>query len=79
MNQGRVRGRGRGYRSFVRVDTLNLRPMDTQSNILKTNKNILHDKKCCEELKTDFELDERGTAFFQELKRLWNMCKYYYY
>lgn len=25
------------------------------------------------QLKPDFEFDERGTTFFQELKRLWNI------
>lgn len=77
MNQGRVRGRGRGYRNFVRNEPQNLRPMDAPVKISKTTKNISHNKKCCEGISTNFELDERGAAFFQELKYLWNMCKYF--
>lgn len=76
MNQGRVRGRGRGYRNFVRNEPSNLRPMDPVNKVSKINKNISHNTKCCEEIKTDFELDENGAAFFQQLKHLWNMCKY---
>lgn len=76
MNQGRVRGRGRVYRNFVRNEAPNLRPMDLPNKVSKTDKNISHNSKCCEEIKTDFELDENGAAFFQQLKHLWNMRKY---
>lgn len=75
MSQGRVRGRGRGYRNFVRNDTQNLRPMDQFDNKAKTNRNISHNNNCCQQIITNFELDENGAVFFQELKNLWNMCK----
>lgn len=76
MNQGRMRGRGRGYRNFVRNDIPNFKSMDTTEN--KTIRNISHNKKCCEVVKTDFELDKTGADFFQELKQWWNMCEYFY-
>lgn len=76
MSQGRVRGRGRGYRGF-RIDTNTPRPTDQLDNVTKTTRNISHNNNCCQEITTNFELDPEGVMFFQELKRLWNMCKYF--
>lgn len=70
MNQNRVRGRGRGYRNF-RNDTQ--RP---NNDVIKPSQNISHPhKKCCQEITTNFDLDQKGAAFFQDLKIWWNMCE----
>lgn len=71
MSQSRVRGRGRGFRSTIRNDSQNVRSNDGN----KSTKNISHSKICCQEIINNFELDEQGANFFQDLKALWNMCK----
>lgn len=76
MSSGRVRGRGRGYKNFMRNETQNFRPSEQFDNRAKINKNISHNNNCCQEILTNFELDASGAAFFQELKNLWYMCKY---
>lgn len=71
MSQNRVRGRGRGYRNYIRNDLQNVQYNDE----VKPNQNISHSKTCCQEMTNNFELDESGAAFFLDLKNLWNMCE----
>lgn len=74
MNQGRVRGRGRGYRSSFRNEPQTSR-LGQHVDTIPKPKTILHNNNCCEKISVNLELDAKGEAFFQELKNLWNMCK----
>ncbi|XP_056648131.1 exonuclease mut-7 homolog [Diorhabda sublineata] len=75
---GRVRGRGRYLNSRIsrgsdRRQNMRYSASNTPS---VSNANIsYHDNNCCSDISFSLDLDEKGVAFFAELKNMWNMLK----